>query len=84
MALEFSAGDQRAVLALRGGAVSVTAGAPDARVNLDPGTLLKLLFGLTTFAEAAFPGKANLPPAARAALTALFPRQACFGGYALG
>lgn len=84
VALEFTAGEQRAVLAIRGGAVSVTADLPDVRPAIDQGTLLKLLFGLTTFAEAAFPGKADLPPAARAALTALFPRQACFGGYALG
>ena len=84
LVLEFAANDQRATLAIRNGNVAMSAEAPDARLTLDQGTLMKLLFGLTTFAEADFPGYAALPPHARAALTGLFPRQACSGGYALG
>ena len=84
LTLELTANEQRAALAIRGGRVEVSAETPDARLALDQGTLMKLLFGLTTFAEADIPGKAALPPAVRAALTGLFPRQACSGGYALG
>ncbi|MHB0939642.1 MAG: GNAT family N-acetyltransferase [Armatimonadota bacterium] len=84
LVLEFTANDQRATLAIRHGTAELTDGTPDIRLALDQGTLMKLLFGLTTFAEADFADKAALPPAARAALTGLFPRQACSGGYALG
>lgn len=82
--LEFSVNDQHTALAIRNGMVEVTGEAPDTRLALDQGTLMKLFFGLITFAEADFPGKVELPPFVRAALTGLFPRQACSGGYALG
>lgn len=84
LTLEFTTYDQRATLAIRNGTVEMTAEVADVRLALDQGTLMKLLFGLITFAEADFPGKAELPPSVRAALTGLFPRQACSGGYALG
>jgi len=83
--LEIAVNGQRAGLEIAHGKVSATpSAAPDARLKLDQGTLIKLLFGQTTFAEAVFPSKSKLSPTARAALTGLFPRQACYGGYALG
>jgi len=85
LTLEIAADDRRVALAIRDGEVRVSPDSiPDMRLMLDQGTLIKLLFGLTTFVEAPIPDKESLPPAVRAALTGMFPRQACYGGYALG
>jgi len=85
LALEIAVNGQRVGLEIAHGAVRVApVSAPDARLELGQATLVKLLFGLTTFAEAVIPDKVSFSPAARAALTGLFPRQAYSGSYALG
>lgn len=80
-----SCGGQQVGLLIRDGLVRVASlDVPYTQLALDQATFIKLVFGLLSFEEIDLEWKDMMSPVTRAALTGMFPRQACYGGYTLG